>query len=1275
VYDARSSENDRIGLWSPGFLALLFTQFLTAVNDNVFRWLAIGIGKDSVPAGEHAWVLMIATFCFVLPYIVFAAVAGFLADRFSKRQVIVWCKFAEIVVMLLGTAAIVSGNLYGLFVVVFMMGAQSALFAPAKLGAIPEILPPRHIPGANGVLGLATIVASIVGMALGSHLKDITGYKGQQEWWKSGFVLMGIAAVGWLISLAIPRTAAGDTLKRFPWRSITAAWAELKLLWQNRPLFRAALGLVFFWGLGSLAQLNIDQFALEAGAITEVAKTPLLGGLILGVGCGSVLAAVLSRGRIELTLLPAGATGIFLAACSMFFVEPDFFNPLLPAAQRLPAVTFACALLFLLGCSAGLFSIPLDSYLQYRSPPAVRGTVLAATNLLIFVGILAFSGLYYGLRLPLRPALSWEDFPETLRTFSSEQERQNVELLCKQLREESRPAPTDSFSALQDYVRRLGRSSEAAFARLLFEEVKAREGRGETPLLKEYTERFPEYAHVVLVVFRWSHPRPLFSARAVFVLAGLGTIPVLLYIAWVLPQECGRFLAWVARWTIYRVRIYGKQHIPQEGPALLVSNHVTWIDAALLLLTTPRRIRYVAWAGNFSPFVLRWFSEMGGAIMLVPSNPKSVIRALRQAREALLQGDLVCIFPEGGITRSGQLLGFRPGVMRILEGTDVPVVPIYLDELWGSIFSFSGGKFFWKFPKRFPYPISIHIGEPLRNPPDAYSIRQAILALGASAMQQRRHRMLRPAQMAVRSLKKRPRAVKVVDSTGTSLSGASLLARSLVLRRLLRRHVFQPDEQHIGILLPPTVPAVAANLAVSLDRRVACNLNYSATSDIINACIAQAGIRHVLTSRRFMEKMNFDIQAELVYLEDFRDQVTLWDKIIGFLLGYVCPSFLVDRLLGLNHIDPDDTLTIIFTSGSTGTPKGVMLTHANVAHNVAAVDQIVHLRPSDVVIGILPFFHSFGYTVTLWTALCKNIIGAYHFSPLDAKQIGSLCRKHRGTILLATPTFLRSYVRRVEKEDFATLDVVVTGAEKLPRELADAFEQKFGIRPVEGYGTTELSPLVSVNIPPSRALAEFQSGSREGSVGRPVPGVAVKVVHPETGADLGCGQEGLLLVRGPNVMKGYYGRPDLTAQVVRDGWYVTGDMARIDEDGFIFITGRLSRFSKIGGEMVPHGVVEEQLNRLLGAEEDGQLKAAVTAIPDERKGERLVVVHLPMEKTPEELCKALMDSGLPNLYIPSADSFIQVEELPILGSGKLDLKRLQQIAFERFPGSQKDQKP
>ncbi len=517
----------------------------------------------------------------------------------------------------------------------------------------------------------------------------------------------------------------------------------------------------------------------------------------------------------------------------------------------------------------------------------------------------------------------------------------------------------------------------------------------------------------------------------------------------------------------------------------------------------------------------------------------------------------------------------------------------------------------------------------------------------------------------LRMCRRNLRRPKVAESSGLELTGAGLLTATLALRGLLRRQVLARDESYVGILLPPSIGSVLANAALTLDRRIAVNLNYTVTSEVINAGIAQCGIRRVLTSRRLLERFPLKIDAELIYVEEIKQRIHWSDKLIASAATWLLPAVVLERLLGLTAVRPNDVATIIFTSGSTGVPKGAMLTHANIGSNLEAFNELLRLKATDSVLGVLPLFHSFGYTVTLWTALTLDASAVYHYSPLEARQIGALCRKHRCTILIATPTFLRAYLRRCEPEDFQSLEVIFAGAEKLTPELAAAFEQKFGVLPVEGYGTTELSPVVSGNRPPSRDDTPGKSGNRIGTIGPPIAGVEVKVVDLQSGAELPRGEQGMLLVRGPNVMKGYLKRPDLTAEVMRDGWYVTGDLATIDADNYIRITGRISRFSKIGGEMVPHLRVEAALREVLKLDEQ-ELHLAVTALPDATRGERLVVLHTGLAISPAEICKGMIASGVPALWVPSQDSFRQVGAIPLLGTGKLDLARLKEIAAAAF---------
>jgi acyl-[acyl-carrier-protein]-phospholipid O-acyltransferase / long-chain-fatty-acid--[acyl-carrier-protein] ligase len=519
---------------------------------------------------------------------------------------------------------------------------------------------------------------------------------------------------------------------------------------------------------------------------------------------------------------------------------------------------------------------------------------------------------------------------------------------------------------------------------------------------------------------------------------------------------------------------------------------------------------------------------------------------------------------------------------------------------------------------------------------------------------------------AIAMCRHRLRTTKISDTTGVSLTGGELLTRALVLRRLLRRSVLGPDEQNVAVLLPPSAGAVVTNLALTLDNRVVVNLNYTLSSEMLNSSIAQAGVHHVLTSRKFLERVPLQLDAEIVLLEDFRDAVTMVDKVVSAAMAFGLPAKLLTRVLGAHRHRGDDVLSIMFTSGTTGDPKGAVLTHDNIESNVRAVDAVIKIDPHDVVIGVLPFFHSFGYAITLWSILTLDVGAAYHVNPLEAKVIGQLCRERKGTILLATPMFLRNYIRRCEPEDFATLEVVITGAERLPSQVADAFEAKFGIRPIEGYGTTETSPLISANIPPGRAPGDPLQSAREGTVGKPPPGVRVKVVDQETGSDLSPGEQGMLLVRGPNVMREYLGQPAATSAAIRDGWYVTGDVCVIDADGFIRIVGRESRFAKIGGEMVPHGLIEDALTEIVGVDDEGQQRVVVVSVPDPDRGERLVVVHTELEQSPAELISALGQAGLPKLFIPAANSFLQVESLPALGTGKLDIRRIKHLAETAF---------
>jgi acyl-[acyl-carrier-protein]-phospholipid O-acyltransferase / long-chain-fatty-acid--[acyl-carrier-protein] ligase len=1156
----RASDDPRAGVGSRSFLGLLLTQMLGTLNDNMFRWFAIKSAQDQLGDSE-ALVLGIAVF--TLPYLLLAVYAGFLADRFSKRSVIVWCKVAEIVVMAMGIAAILSGNLYFLFTVVFMMGAQSALFTPSKYGGIPEIVSPENLSKANGLMGLVTVSSSAIGGFIGFMLFDhcaaeLLAGPSLLDLWVPASAMMGVAVVGLVSSLLIRQLHPANPNRQCDVNFPKATFRDLKLLGSDMALMRTALGIAFFWAIAALAQSNIDLFGseiLKQGATGTGALMPVL---IAGVAIGSVLAGFVSGGKVELGLVPLGALGITLSSLLLWIVGAA-------APDEASNVSFylTCVCLFGLGASAGLFDIPLESFLQHKSDDENRGTVIAATNFLTFSMIMVSAGL--------------------LHVFTS-----------------------------------------------------------------------------VLNL----------SPDQIFMVAGLGTIPVIIYSFKLLPQATIRFIVWLLTTFVYRVKIVGKENIPEKGGALLVANHVTWLDGLLLVTMSERPVRMLAYADyvgkGFAGYICRTF----GVIPIKgDGGPKALLRSLKAARQAAIDGDVVCIFAEGEITRTGQLQPFQRGMTRIIEGTGVPVIPTYLDQLWGSIFSYHSGKFFWKKPISWPYPLTIMFGEPLNDPDNVYEVRQAVEQLGVAAVEHRDS--LIPARQFLRSCRSARGRSKSADSSGMDLTGGKFLTASLVFRKVLQRHYIPDDEKFVGILLPPSVGGAITNAALTLMGKVTVNLNYTLTDEVNNFCIKEAGIKRIVTSKKFLEKKPTNVDAEFIYVEDLKEKVTKMDKISSLVSAMVEPISMLEKRLGLTKIDPNEEMTIIFTSGSTGEPKGVMLTHNNVSSNVAAADQLFQITEEDCFLGVLPFFHSFGFSLMMWLPLMLKPKAVYHFNPLDARTVGKLCEKHSVTVLAATPTFMKGYMKRCTVEQMKALDLAIVGAEKMPQSLADEFQAKFGVLPTEGYGTTELSPLAAANVPDHRnnAAGTGQTAFKAGTVGRPVANVAAKTVDPDTGEAVGLNNPGLLYIKGPNVMKGYLNRPDKTAEVINDGWYNTGDIAIIDDEGFISITGRLSRFSKIGGEMVPHIKIEEELIRLIdvGDEEEPTVKVAVASVPDEKKGERIIVLHKPMENSIESILQGLSDAGLPNLWIPSADSFVEVEEIPLLGTGKLDLRGIKDKAAELFP--------
>jgi acyl-[acyl-carrier-protein]-phospholipid O-acyltransferase/long-chain-fatty-acid--[acyl-carrier-protein] ligase len=709
--------------------------------------------------------------------------------------------------------------------------------------------------------------------------------------------------------------------------------------------------------------------------------------------------------------------------------------------------------------------------------------------------------------------------------------------------------------------------------------------------------------------------------------------------------------------AIYRVTSFGQEHLPSGG-FLLLPNHISFVDAIVLQLACPRRIRYIVDESFYKNRVLHPILRLADCIPIAPRRAKE---AVRMAAEQIRAGDVVCLFPEGQLTRSGTLLRLQRGYELIARQAEAPVVPVWMDQLWGSIFSFRGGRFFKKWPRAIPYRVTVAFGKPLdAEAADMATVREELLKLGEFCFSRRPSLNQHLAEACVRGLKRAITRTHVIDGIDQSkLSRAKVLGAAAALSRYLRTRF--PDER-IAIVLPAGKGAVIANLAVTLAGKVPVDLNFTSGRAAIESSCRRANLRVAISATQFMTRLNdFPWPENVLKLDELmpriKTQIFLW-----LTMSILFPARLLVRFLQIPKEGGHAEAVLLFTSGSSGEPKGVILSHRNILGNVSQFNVLLDAGKEDAILASLPFFHSFGSTVTLWYPLVEGVRIVTYPNPLEAAKNAALIERYKLTLLLATPTFLRAYLRKAEPHQFRSLRFVITGAEKLPLDLAKSFEERFAQRVLEGYGLTETAPVVSVNLPepkPTKPGEEVQPSSRLGSVGKMAPGIAAEIREPESDRKLSLHETGMLWLRGPNIFEGYLHDPERTAEVLRDGWFKTGDIGRFDEDGFLYIEGRLSRFSKIGGEMVPHEALEQKIITALGLDDQSVRVIAIVGVTDEAKGEAVVLLSA-ADIDLANLRAKLNEAGVPNLWIPK--KVCRVESIPVLASGKLDLEKCRDVA-------------
>ena len=767
---------------------------------------------------------------------------------------------------------------------------------------------------------------------------------------------------------------------------------------------------------------------------------------------------------------------------------------------------------------------------------------------------------------------------------------------------------------------------------------------------------------VLFSLFGW-------SSKSLLQLIGLVAVAGSMYTVWELPQSLTRFILSRVASTRYRVRVQGMRHIPAQGGVLLLGNHVSWIDWAIVQIASPRPVRFVMIESVYRIKYLTWFFKLFGTIPIAGGATSR--SALENVSAALQNGEVVCIFPEGVISRSGHLAEFRRGYERACAHVDdsVVIVPFYLRGLWGSRFSRSSERL-----KRgrtlLAREVVVDFGVPMPKNTTADVLKRAVIDLSQSSWQEYADNLPTLGEHWIDSTARAGSDVMLLDTLGTRMKAYTMLTGSIIMARRFRRH---SREQNIGLMLPSSTGSVLGNFAAALAGKTVVNLNFTASRDAVLSAVLQAEIKTIYTSARFLEKLQargsdftpLQDHCKLVMLEDLRDDASTAEKVLTLASCRLLPPLLLKWLYCARY--PNTQIaTILFSSGSEGVPKGVLLSHRNLVVNVKQFFELLNARDDDVILANLPPFHAFGLTVTQLMPMLERIPVVCHADPTDVAGSAMAIAENRVTLLFGTSSFFRLYIRnsKIHPLMLDSLRTVIAGAEKLQEEVRKEFKLKFNKDILEGYGATETAPVASCNMADQISPDDWkvQIGWKIGSVGLPIPGTSFRIVDPESFATLGTGEAGMILVSGAQVMPRYLKNEAQSAQVLKDFdgkvWYVTGDKGYLDADGFLFIQDRYSRFAKIGGEMVGLGTVETALKQVVN---DPELEVVVVNLPDAKKGERLVALST-RDLDPPALREGLAAQGLNSLAHPAL--YFQVTEIPKLGSGKTDFSAAKKLALE-----------
>jgi len=1152
----------------------------------------------------------------LLPFIMLFIPAGAVSDRFPKHQVMRISAWVAVVLTLLITLSYALGWFWFAFGMTFLLAAQSAFYSPAKLGYIKDFFGKQHLAEANGLAQAIAIIAILAGTFIFSILFEIWFPENAAS---KGEVLQALVLAGGLL-------VANSVLElvmvyRLP--NIDDAPAE-----SSASLFENTAA--------DTEPSHMKTPSLFARSVTSVLQVSSIRLSIIGLAMfwsvGQVLLAAFpafakdSLGELNTIVIQGvlAATGVGIAIgsliagrCSKSYIETGIIPigavglaiGLFILPQLNSALTLAVNFLWI-GVMGGLFIIPLNALIQYHAKDKDLGKTLAANNLIQNIAMLSF--------LALTVAFS-------LAGIASQQLLQLIAVIA--------------------------------------------------------------------------------------LVGGMYTIVTL-------PQSLIRFGLGFVMSRHYKTDVQGMQNIPQKGGVLLLGNHISFVDWAIVQIACPRPVHFVMEKSIYNRWYLQWFLKLVGCI---PIQAGAQSKAALTTIAALLDaGKVVCLFPEGTISRTGNMAVFRKGYEHAIAQTcdqSIRIVPFYLHGLWGSQFSRSSTRIKSTRSAGYTRDVIIAFGETMPKNSHTDVLKRRVFDLSVHAWNAHIDARSNIAATWIDRVKSQgDSGPAIIDALmGRELSASKALAAASAMARRIRS---QTPEQNVGVLLPTSAGGVLTNMATLLAGKTIVNLNYTASNDAITAAIKQAEISTIYTSARFIHKLKDKgitlepllEHVQWVYVEELMQSIRRAEMVARWLVVKAMPTALLKSVL-LTSIPSNATAAILFSSGSEGLPKGVQLSHQNIIANVQQVADVLNTQDNDVVMASLPLFHAFGLTVTQFMPLLEGLPMVCHADPTDVFGVAKAIAKNHVTLLCGTSTFLRLYCRnhKVHPLMLDSLRIVVSGAEKLSPDVRDAFGKKFNKAIYEGYGATETAPVTSVNLPDVMDLRSYrvQQGQKLGSVGMALPGTSIKIVDPESlmekfsanksgeignsvGSSVGSlidnaidrltmnelptGQQGMILIGGVQIMQGYLQQPEKTNEVIKiiDGlrWYVSGDKGFLDEEGYLTIVDRYSRFAKIGGEMVSLTTVEETVRKVLALNTvDEHHEVLAVNLPDEKKGERIVLLMSSSNAASDELIRlgdvrhAMIDNQCSPLMIPS--ELITLEALPKLGSGKMDTAKAKKIVRDK----------